>query len=134
MQIQRRKLKVEVPSVAMGDIAFNLLIFFVILANPNDESHLVWEKANTSKVEVAEDVRASVLVDENNDLYLNGKQIGVGQLTARLEELLGSSPPGKRIVLLKIHIDTQAQRFEPIIEAVGAAGGDIIHVLNEVKP
>lgn len=134
MQIKRRKLKVEVPSVAMGDIAFNLLIFFVILANPNDESHLVWEKASTSKIEVADTVKASVLVDENNDLYLNGKEIGVNQLTSRLEALLGSSPYGQRIVLLKIHNETQAQRFEPIIEAVGAAGGDIIHVLNETKP
>lgn len=134
MQIKRRKLKVEVPSLAMGDIAFNLLIFFVILANPNDESHLKWTKANADKVEVAENVKASILVNDENELYLNGQQIGVNQLAARLDDLLGSAPPGQRIVLLKIHDQTQAQRFEPIIEAVGAAGGDIVHVLNEKKP
>jgi len=30
MKIARRPFRVEIPSVAMGDIAFNLLIFFVI--------------------------------------------------------------------------------------------------------
>jgi biopolymer transport protein ExbD len=134
MQIKRKKLKVEVPSVAMGDIAFNLLIFFVILANPDDESHLKWKTATTTKVEVTESVKASVLVDENNDLYLNGRQIGINQLTPGLEKILGDTPPGQRTVLLKIHETTQAQRFEPIIEAVSAAGGDMVHVLTEKKP
>ncbi len=32
MKIKRRTSQATVPSMAMGDIAFNLLIFFVILA------------------------------------------------------------------------------------------------------
>ena len=37
MKVATRKFKVEVPSVAMGDIAFNLLVFFVILARAQDD-------------------------------------------------------------------------------------------------
>ena len=37
MKINRRKLRVEVPTVAMGDIAFNLLIFFLVATRFDQE-------------------------------------------------------------------------------------------------
>ena len=37
----------------MGDIAFNLLIFFVILARAQDDSHLQWEPAKAEEVQSA---------------------------------------------------------------------------------
>jgi biopolymer transport protein ExbD len=55
-------------------------------------------------------------------------------LAGSIEDLLGDAPPGKRTVLLKVHKETLAQRFEPIIEAVSEAGGDLVHVLEEKKP
>jgi len=133
MKIARGKLKVEVPSVAMGDVAFNLLIFFVILARAQDDSHLKWQAAVTPKVEPTDHARASVLVDVNNRLYVNGQEIGISQLASELTELLKDAPAGDRIVLLKVHRATQAQRFEPIIEAISEAGGDLVHVLEEKK-
>jgi hypothetical protein len=39
MKIARRSMRVEGPSVAVGDIAFNLLIFFVNLAQAQDDNH-----------------------------------------------------------------------------------------------
>jgi len=134
MKIPRKSLKVEVPSVAMGDIAFNLLIFFVILAKAQDDGHLKWKAAETPKVEPTDHVKVSIVVDEKNDLYLNGRQLGINQLAAGIEHALRDAPAGSRTVLLKIHDETQAQRFEPIIEAVSAAGGEMVHVLREKKP
>ena len=46
MKIRRKMIPAEVPSMAMGDIAFNLLIFFVILARANDDSFLNWQPAH----------------------------------------------------------------------------------------
>ena len=37
----------------MGDIAFNLLIFFVILARAQDDSHLQWTPAEATNIETA---------------------------------------------------------------------------------
>lgn len=133
MRITRKKMRVEVPNVAMGDIAFNLLIFFVILARAQDDSHLKWEAAAAPKVEAAEHAKVSVLVDIDNKLYLNGRNIGESSLAKEIEKLLGDSPSGQRTVLLKVHKDTQAQRFEPIIEAVSEAGGELVHVLEEKR-
>lgn len=133
MKIKRRTLRVEVPTVAMGDIAFNLLVFFVILARANDDSHLKWEPATAIKVESSGNSRVSITVDQENRLFLNGKEIGERDLAGAVERLLGSAPAGSRTVLLKIHKETQAARFQPVIEAVSQAGGEIVHVLEEER-
>lgn len=133
MKIARKTFRVEVPVVAMGDIAFNLLIFFVILARAQDDSHLKWLPATTPRVDPAKYARAIIVVDVNNRLYLNGQETGIADLSARVGQLLGEAPPGDRTVMLKIHRETTAQRFEPIIEAVSQAGGELMHVLQEER-
>ncbi len=126
-------MRADVPSMAMGDIAFNLLIFFVILARAQDDSHLKWQPAMAGNLESAGHSRISVLIDVNGELYLNGQQIGVSGLAGSIEEMLGQKPAGERIVLLKVHDETVAQRFEPVIEAISEAGGDLVHIVEEKR-
>lgn len=133
MKISRRKLEIGIPSVAMADIAFNLVLFFIILARTQDDSHLKWKPASAPEVESAGQAKVAVTVDEDNKTYLNGKEIGIRELAAGITSQLGDEPAGKRTVLLKIHRDTQAATFEPIIEAVSEAGGEVVHVLQEDK-
>jgi len=116
--------------MAMGDIAFNLLIFFVILARVNDDSHVKWTPALADELEAPKTPKASVAIDIDGKVYLNGRPISSMQLATGLENLLGSAPAGERTVLLKVHESTVATTFEPILEAVGQAGGDAVHVLN----
>ena len=134
MKLPRKKMKVEVPSVAMGDIAFNLIVFFVILARVQDDSHLKWTPAHTPKVERAGHSKVSVVIDVKEKIYLNGKELGEAQLADAIEKMLGPAPAGNRTVLLKVHKDTTALRFEPIIEAISEAGGELVHVLEEDRP
>ena len=133
MKIQRRQVRADVPSTAMGDIAFNLLIFFVILARANDDSYLNWQPARAKDLEASGYAKVSVLIDGDSKLYLNGRQVGMSQLSQQIGELLGDAPAGQRTVLLKIHREAQALYFEPVIEAVSEAGGDLVHVLEELK-
>ncbi len=131
MKLTRRKTRAEVPSMAMGDIAFNLLIFFVILARASDDSHLQWTPAKVSHLESAGNATVSVLIDKDSKLYLNGQQVGIAELANLIEIELGNAPHGNRTVLVKIHNDTLAQRFEPVIEAISEAGGDLVHIVEE---
>lgn len=119
--------------MAMGDIAFNLLIFFVILARAQDDSHLQWQPAEAVELEAAKYAKVSVLMDKDQKLYLNGQQVGESELAGLIGSHLGSTPAGERYVLLKCHKDVTALRFQPVLEAVGEAGGDLVHVLNEKK-
>lgn len=131
MKIKRKASRAEVPSMAMGDIAFNLLIFFVILARAQDDSHLQWNPALAENLENAGHSRISIVVDKDNKLYLNGQEIGVSSLADAVESHLENVPFGERTVLLKIHDQTLAQRFEPVIEAVSEAGGELVHIVED---
>ena len=131
MKIKRRAIRADVPSMAMGDIAFNLLIFFVILARAQDDSHLKWTPAEALNIESAGHSVVSVLIDTDEKLYLNGQPIGEASLEMRIKELLGDFPPGDRTVLLKVHREATALRFEPVIEAISNAGGELVHIVEE---
>lgn len=117
--------------MAMGDIAFNLLIFFVILARAQDDSHLQWTPAEAAELETAQHTKVSVLVDKDQKLYLNGQQVSVSELESKVESMLGNLPAEERFVHLKVHDQTTALQFEPIIEAVSKAGGTLYHIVEE---
>ena len=131
MKIPKRSFEASVPSMAMGDIAFLLLIFFVILARAQDDSHLQWEPAADEELEQAKNYKASVEIDVKNETFLNGRPIAQAQLSDALADLLGNAPQNKRTVLLKVHKDATAIHFEPVIEAVSESGGEIHHVLEK---
>jgi biopolymer transport protein ExbD len=130
MKIKRKTSRAEVPTMAMGDIAFNLLIFFVILARVTDDSHLKWQPAQAKETESGKQAKVSVLIDVDEKVYMNGQPIGIAQLSKAVEQQLGDAPTGERIVQLKIHRNSKALIFEPVIEAISEAGGDLFHVVD----
>lgn len=133
MKIKRKKPQAHVPSMAMGDIAFNLLIFFVILARAQDDSHLQWEPAKAVEIENSGVAKASIVIDIENKYYLNGNNVGIVQLAPAIKSLLADAPAGDRVVLLKVHKDAPAMFFEPAIEAISEAGGDLVHILEQAQ-
>ena len=92
MKMKRGKPKVDIPSVAMGDIAFNLLIFFVILAQSQDDSHIQWTPAKADNLKGAGYTRVTVTIDKDQKVYLNGQELSEGQLASRIESNLGDAP------------------------------------------
>lgn len=133
MIVKRKKLDASVPAMAMGDIAFLLLIFFVILARARDDSHLQWKPADGVELTRPSTMNASVVIDKYNVTHLNGREIPVGTLAEELKTLLGENPAGRRTVMLKVHHEVTAVYFEPVIEAVSEAGGELHHILEEDK-
>jgi len=133
MKLPRKKLTASVPSFAMGDIAFLLLIFFVILARAQDDSHLQWQPAKLKDVKMQASPLASVTIDTALKTYLDGKEIDPSELAAGLSAILGDTPAGERNVFLKVHREAKASDFEPVISAISEAGGDLIHILEPDK-
>lgn len=130
MKLPRKKLTASVPTFAMADIAFLLLIFFVILARGQDDSHVQWQPAKLKDVKVAGIARASVTIDTGFKTYLDGKQISPDELATALTRILGDAPVGQRNVFLKVHREAKASHFEPVIAAISEAGGDLVHILE----
>lgn len=135
MKLPRKKLTASVPTFAMGDIGFLLLIFFVILARAQDDSHIQWQPARLNNIEMAPAPLASVVIDTGSKIYLDGKEISAEELALKLSTVLGDAPAGRRHVFLKVDREAKAAVFEPVIAAVSEAGGDLIHILEpEDKP
>ena len=130
MILRRKKLEESVPSMPMGDIAFLLLIFIVLLARARDDSHLVWQPAIGTELVKPASQNASVVIDKQNITYLNGRPTLPENLATELTSLLGELPSGNRTVLFKVHKDVIAKFFEPAIEAASEAGGELHHVLD----
>jgi biopolymer transport protein ExbD len=133
MKLQRQKFDASIPSVAMGDIAFLLLIFFVILARAQDDSHLRWDPASSQNVANIANPLASVVIDADGKYYLNGKEISIGGLPIDLAAVLGNRPSGNRNVMFKVDKASTADLFEPAIEAISQAGGELVHILEPEK-
>lgn len=134
MKLPRRQLTASVPTFAMGDIAFLLLIFFVILARAQDDSHVQWQPARLKDVKPVAAARASVTIDTGFKTYLDGKETTPGELAGALSAILGDAPAGQRHVFLKVHREAKASHFEPVIAAISEAGGDLIHILEPEEP
>jgi biopolymer transport protein ExbD len=133
MKFKRRKLDVVPPYVSMADIAFNLVLFFLILAKTQDDSHVQWEPAKAAETKEFSNAKISITVDRRDNVYLNGEEVGLRGLADKIAKELGDKPPAERIVLLKIHKETLAKTFNPIMEAVSQAGGEVVHVLEEER-
>ena len=130
MKLQRKKLTASIPAFAMGDIGFLLLIFFVILARAQDDSHVRWQPANLKEADMVASPLASVTIDTGFKTYLDGKEISTDELAGALNNLLGDAPSGQRNVFLKVHKEAKASHFEPVIAAISEAGGDLTHILE----
>ena len=134
MKIQRKKLTASIPAFAMGDIGFLLLIFFVILARAQDDSHVQWQPAQLPEVEMVAAPLASVTIDVGFKTSLDGKEISNDMLAGSLAAILGDTPAGERHVFLKVHKEAKASHFEPVIAAISEAGGDLVHILEPDEP
>lgn len=131
MKLPRKTFGADVPTMAMGDIAFLLLIFFVVLARAEDDSHLKWEPANIEQIRHLEMTDLSIVIDQDKKVYLNGHAIGTGQLAPALKERLEGRAQGDRKVRLKCDHEAPAYLYEPVIEAISEAGGELEYVLEE---
>lgn len=130
MKLPRKKFEASIPSVAMGDIAFLLLIFFVILARAQNDDHIPWQPASAESVTETSGSTATVTIDTDFKLHLNGAPISVASLPGALGAILGDRPAGQRPVHLKVDREATAPSFEPVIEAISMAGGEIVHILE----
>ncbi len=133
MKITRRQVSADVPAMAMGDIAFLLVIFFVVLAKAEDDSHIKWTPASVPKTEQLQMTDVRVVIDTEHKVFLNGQQTSHELLAGQIEMRLLGRPAGDRRVALKVHREVPANMFEPVIEAISEAGGELEHVLEEKK-
>ena len=132
MKIPRaKKVAAGIPLASTADVAFLLLIFFIVMAKGTTESAVDWKPATTVvRLNAADNSLASVIIDKDSKVYLNGLAVSMGSLKDSVAAYLGDRPAGQRKVLLKVDRNVPERVFSQVMLDIADSGGDIFRVLD----
>lgn len=122
------KLLVEPAPVATGDIAFNLIIFFLVCASTQPDTGRRQDlprSEQTKQTQVETKNLELALTRSLSTVSLNGEPVKTDQLASRLRVALeGKRRPEERIVVLKSKSDVPYEHWinvSAIVQDVGAS-------------
>lgn len=137
MRIRRglSKLMVEPPSVATGDIAFNLIVFFLVCASVQPDSgrkqSIPKSETKQEKKEQSENIEVALT---RTTVSINGSPIPTKQFLPRLKTMLRGKPkPEDKIVVVKSAKDTPYDHWIAVTGWIEEAGGVITLQLEEER-
>lgn len=131
MKLKRRKRRSPfIPVASFGDIAFLLIIFFMLASVFMKESHIELTYARSRDIEKADAGVLSVVLDKNGELWLQGERCPKDALEPAVAALIEDNKTKK--VTVKIDKNQIQQDFEGIFGSLSEAGAEII-LLGEKK-
>ncbi len=119
----------------LTDLAFNLLIFFVVCASTTPEKGRPQHMPSASKDKANETKSQTVEVAlTRTTVTINGAEVASKDFTGKLKELLDvKTKPEDRIVVVKSTKDTPYRHWIRVTGMVEEAGGVITLQLEEEK-
>lgn len=135
-RIQRKKKRrtIPVPIASMGDIAFLLIIFFLVCSESvKDNANIETTPPESEYVEkIKVTVAARVAIDVDGVIYFDGTQVdnakdvewGVRAILAN------TASDDQRHVQFKCDAELPKETFEPVMKAIVEAGG-ILEAVGE---
>jgi len=126
---------VDVPTVASGDIAFNLIIFFLISASQGTTTgrpqELPKAEAQKTKEQQTENIELALA---RGQVRVNGEPVKIDRLAAALKaKLAGKKRAGDRVVVVKSVGDVPYQWWIQATTAVEQAGGLVTLQIEETR-
>ena len=122
-----KKLLVEPAAVATGDIAFNLIVFFLVCASVQPDSGKRQDLPRSEQTKQQEQKNQNIelaLTRTRTVVTLNGDPVKTEELPGRLRRLLeGKRRPEDRVVVVKSKSDTPYDHWistTAIVQDLGA--------------
>lgn len=127
LKISRKKAGVlAVPTSSMGDIAFLLIIFFMLTSKFMQESHIEHELPTSPDVTAIEDQTVSIMIDKDGALWLQGQPSTPDMLKEELERQRGDNE--NFTVMFKVDKGVRSVDFENVIRKLAEAGVKVAFV------
>lgn len=131
---RKKRRTVPVPVASMGDIAFLLIIFFLVCSEvAKDRTDLQVTLPLSEYVEKSEaSAAARVTVDQEGQIFLDGVAVNSAKdVEWGVRALLANTvADDQRHVQFKCDADLPKEMFEPVLQAIAEAGG-IIDAVGE---
>ena len=130
---RKRRSTITVPVASMGDIAFLLIIFFMVCSRLAQEGVRIDPPVSLDSVEL-ENYPVIVAVDAAGAIYVHGLQVPDADSVEAVvrQALQGKTTEKQRTVLFRCDRAAEKRIFEPVIEAI-ARGGGIIAAVGETR-
>ena len=113
----RRVRPITVPTTSMGDIAFLLIIFFMLTSNFMKQKNIELDKPAGPDVEQVEKAPVSVALDKDGLLWVQGAEVPINGLSGELAAL--RSEGGERPVHVTIDKSARKEAFMPVMQGGG---------------
>jgi len=128
--IQKKKIKsAEIPTSSMADIAFLLLLFFLVATVIDVDTGIGLSlpefMEDVETVEISRDRMAAVLINENGDVLLDGNIISIPQISKSLKPRIESKielPANKKLIVsVKTDRKTNYNRYIMALDQIKLA-------------
>ncbi|MFI5202908.1 MAG: ExbD/TolR family protein [Flavobacteriales bacterium] len=121
MRLERRKKhrSAEVPTHALNDIMFFLLLFFLIISTMASKLNSVKITLPSNKTDRQGEKGIELSINENKEYFIDDRSIKLEDLPAALNKELETKKPEDRVVALRIDKNLTVQDFVDVLE-IGA--------------
>jgi biopolymer transport protein ExbD len=136
VRMRKKRKPVPVPVASMGDIAFLLIIFFMVCSEVAKEKDLPMTLPKSEYVEKTEvTVAARVSVDESGHIFVDGQKVqSAKDVEWAVRALLARTVADEqRHVQFKCDAAQPRDVFEPVLQAIAEAGGVIEAVGEKIE-
>ncbi len=124
MKLARRKRKdFLIPMTSFGDIAFLLIIFFMVASVFMKEAHIKVTQAASPDVDKAKG-HVSVVMDTEGEVWLQGHSCPLSSLESAVAAIIQDK--SDKSVTVKIDRDLAQEKFGQVLAALAEAGADIV--------
>ncbi|NQT92522.1 MAG: biopolymer transporter ExbD [Lentisphaerae bacterium] len=132
MKRRRKEREVNVPVASIGDIAFLLIIFFMICSNMASESSVPLEPPASRHLLDLNRGPLVVSLNAKGEIYLDDDKLEPPDPEAVeywvAGRLKGNSNLQARVVTFRCDKEVSKETFEPVMEAISTGGGIIAAV------
>ena len=125
MKLKRGQVLIDPPASASSDIAFILIIFFLVCASVQPETGLAQNLPQTETKEQKKDQSKNLEVSITpTTIVLNGSPLQLPEFAERITAALATKTrDADRVVLVKSASDTPYDQWIRVSQAIDTAGG-----------
>ncbi|MDB5335089.1 MAG: Biopolymer transport protein ExbD/TolR [Planctomycetaceae bacterium] len=127
---------IEPASAATGDIAFNLIVFFLVCAStqPDSGRKQILPRSENQQQKQTEQIQNLEVSLDRNSVSINTEKIPLTDFPSRIKrKLQGKAKPEDRIVVVKSTKDVPYHHWIAITGAIEDGGGIITLQLEEER-
>ena len=127
----RKQRDAEIPTGSFSDIAFLLIIFFIVMTSLAKVKSIAADLPTGEKKAEAQSDKTPIINLRGNEMFFNDKKVTNENLNDRLAALkLSEQPPAKRIIMLESTNNTPYEVYFQALAAISANGG-VVALVDE---